>query len=72
MVQVRRKASPGNGRLCVTTGQSKPLQIAGYVLLGLGALILFLCIPCWAWVALLGVALLGLGILLQCLGKAGR
>ena len=69
---MRRIVKPGERKLCVSTGEQKPLQIAGYVLLAVGALILFLCIPCWAWIALLGVALVGLGILLLSGSKAGR
>ena len=69
---MRRKGPSGQRTLCIATGERKPLQIAGYVLLAVGALVLFLCIPCWAWVALLGAVLLGLGVLLLTISKAGR
>lgn len=57
---------------CYPAGRSTPLIAAGYVLLGLGVILLFACIPCWAWFALLGVGLIALGWLLLKLGKAGR
>ena len=40
---------------CYPSGKNTPLMIAGYALLALGVLLLFLCIPCWAWLALLGL-----------------
>lgn len=51
---------------------SKPLMIAGYVLVGLGIILLFVCIPCWAWFALLGVAFMIAGVLLLRFSKAWR
>ena len=57
---------------CYPAGRSAPLMIAGYVLLGAGVVLLFVCIPCWAWLALLGVGLIALGWLLLNLGKAWR
>lgn len=33
----------------------------GYVLLAAGAILLFACIPGWAWLALLGVLLMAAG-----------
>ncbi|MCI5956262.1 MAG: hypothetical protein MRZ54_04700 [Clostridiales bacterium] len=57
---------------CYPTGSSTPLMIAGYVLVALGILLLFICIPCWAWLALLGVALMAAGVLLLRLSKAWR
>ena len=41
-------------------------------LLALGVLLLFLCIPCWAWLALLGLGLIVAGALLLRLSKAWR
>lgn len=32
---------------CYPSGKNTPLMIAGYALLALGVLLLFLCIPCW-------------------------
>ena len=43
-----------------------------YALLALGVLLLFLCIPCWAWLALLGLGLIVAGALLLRLSKAWR
>lgn len=57
---------------CYPAGRSVPLIVIGYTLLGLGVILLFACIPCWAWFALLGVGLIALGWLLLRLGKAGR
>ena len=38
-----------------------------------GAMILlFCCIPCWAWLALLGVGLMALGVLLLKISRAWR
>ena len=39
-------------------------RAAGYVLLALGIILLFVCIPGWAWVALLGVLLIAAGWLI--------
>lgn len=57
---------------CYPAERSVPLIAIGYALLGLGVILLFACIPCWAWFALLGVGLIALGWLLLRLGKAGR
>ena len=43
-----------------------------YALLALGAVLLFLCIPCWAWLALLGLGLIVAGAVLLRLSKAWR
>lgn len=57
---------------CYPTGNSKPLMIAGYALVITGVILLFVCIPCWAWLALLGLALMIAGILLLKFSKAWR
>ncbi|MDY3817204.1 MAG: hypothetical protein SOZ54_10315 [Candidatus Limiplasma sp.] len=57
---------------CYPTGQSTPTIIAGYVLLAVGIVLLFVCIPCWAWFALLGVGMIAAGWLLLKIGKAWR
>ena len=49
---------PGPFQKCYPTGNSKPLMIAGYALVVLGIILLFACIPCWAWLALLGLSLI--------------
>ena len=57
---------------CYPSGKNTPLMTAGYALLALGVLLLFLCIPCWAWLALLGLGLIVAGALLLRLSKAWR
>ncbi len=57
---------------CYPSGKNTPLMIVGYALLALGVLLLFLCIPCWAWLALLGLGLIVAGALLLRVSKAWR
>ncbi|MBR4067369.1 MAG: hypothetical protein IKK08_01935 [Clostridia bacterium] len=57
------KCYPGNSRL---------LTIAGIVLLAAGILLVFLCIPKWAWLALLGILLIAAGFVLLRIGQSGR
>lgn len=40
------------------------IRLAGLVMMGVGLLLLFLCIPGWAWLALAGTLLLTAGYLL--------
>ena len=49
---------------CYPSGRSLSLRIAGYVLIGAGVILILLCIPLWAWFALVGAALILLGLLL--------
>ena len=51
-----RKRSCGERQWVICTGQ-RALMIAGVVLVAAGLIVLLLCIPAWAWAALLGVAL---------------
>ena len=51
-----RKRSCGERQWVICTGQ-RALMIAGIVLVAAGLIVLLLCIPAWAWAALLGVAL---------------
>ncbi|MBR6568957.1 MAG: hypothetical protein IKK75_00735 [Clostridia bacterium] len=44
------------------------VRLAGVVLLTAGLVLMFLCIPGWAWAALLGAALTALGLWLATLG----
>lgn len=60
------------GEKCYPAGNNQPLMIAGYALVVIGILLLFICIPCWAWLALLGVGLMVAGVLLLKLSKAWR
>jgi len=41
-----------------------PLALAGAVLLAAGLVLLFLCVPGWAWAALLGCVLAAVGAVL--------
>ena len=45
-------------------GSSAGFRIAGFVLIGIGVLLILLCVPCWAWLAAIGALLIFLGILL--------
>lgn len=44
------------------------LHLVGVVLLAAGLVLMFLCIPGWAWAALLGAVLTALGLWLATLG----
>ena len=54
MSQPNRQIYPG--RSCA--------RLIGYVLLAAGIVLLFICIPGWAWLALIGVALMAAGWLI--------
>lgn len=54
-------------RRCYPQGSALPA--VGAVLMGIGLILLFVCIPGWAWAALAGLALIGLGYGLIRLGK---
>lgn len=49
---------------CYPSGKSAVLRIVGFVLIGLGLLLILLFVPCWAWLAAIGAALVLLGLLL--------
>ena len=49
---------------CYPSGKSAVLRIAVFVFIGIGVLLILLCVPFWAWLALLGAALILLGLLL--------
>ena len=49
---------------CYPGGKSILLRIAGYCLIGLGIVLILLCVPSWAWVSVLGAALIAAGVLL--------
>jgi len=40
------------------------VKVVGYVLLALGIVLLFICIPGWVWLALIGVLLIAAGWLI--------
>lgn len=45
------------------------LPVVGAVLIGLGLILLFVCIPGWAWVALAGLGMIAIGYALIAVGK---
>ncbi len=49
---------------CYPSGRSVFLRAAGFVLIGAGVLVILLCVPYWAWMAVLGAALILLGVVL--------
>ncbi len=49
---------------CYPGGRSLLLRAAGFALIGIGAVLIILCVPGWAWAALLGAALILAGLLL--------
>ena len=57
---------------CYPSNRRPPLSVAGYVLLTAGVIVLFVCIPRWAWLALLGVGLIALGWIVLRLSNAWR
>ncbi|MEG0049259.1 MAG: hypothetical protein RSE58_02990 [Clostridia bacterium] len=57
---------------CYPAGTNQPLMFVGYALIALGVILLFACIPCWAWLALLGVGLMAVGVVLLRFSKAWR
>lgn len=48
------------------------LALIGAVLIAAGLLVLFLCVPDWAWLALLGAGLIAVGCLLVKRSMGGR
>ena len=49
---------------CYPSGKNLALRIAGFVLIGAGLLLILLCVPGWAWLSVLGAALILTGLLL--------
>lgn len=49
---------------CQTYPGRSCARLIGYVLLASGIVLLFICIPGWAWLALIGVALMAAGWLI--------
>lgn len=60
---------PGQKR-CYRQGSTAP--IIGAVLIAAGLILLFLCIPGWAWAALAGILLIAAGFVFIYAGKNGR
>ncbi len=57
---------------CFPSRGNRVLQIIGLVLIAVGLLLLFLCIPGWFWAALIGIILIVAGFLLLRLSGVGR
>ena len=57
---------------CYPSNRNAPLAVAGYALLAAGVVIVFVCVPQWAWVALLGVGLIAIGWFVLRLSNAWR
>ena len=49
---------------CYPTENSLALRIAGGILIASGILLILLCVPTWAWVSIVGAALILLGLFL--------
>ena len=60
----RRKARPAR-RSCGVA----EIRVLGAVLIAAGLVLLFLCIPGWAWAAMIGAALVMAGFWLICAGR---
>lgn len=57
---------------CYPSDNNVVLMIVGYAFLLVGVILLFVCIPGWAWVALLGLVFLIAGYLLLKISRAWR
>ena len=72
----RRKRKPvyiGQEQVvCHRPKENRTVVVIGAVLVGVGALLLFLCVPGWAWTALLALAFICVGLVLLKIGKNGR
>ena len=49
---------------CYPAAKSIALRVVGGVLIAAGVLVILFCVPFWAWLAILDVSLILLGILL--------
>lgn len=49
---------------CYPAGQNGSLQIIGIILIVIGLILLFICIPGWAWAAIIGLVLILVGYVL--------
>ena len=57
---------------CYPAAKNTSRVCIGYALVLAGIILLFVCIPLWAWLALLGVALMALGLLVLKWSNAWR
>lgn len=58
-----RRESPVRAQ-CYPASKSILLRVAGGVLIAAGAVMILFCVPVWAWLAVIGAALIVFGILL--------
>lgn len=56
-------------RMAVRTRDAGELRVLGLVMIMAGLVLLFLCIPGWAWAVLIGAALVAAGYCLLTCGK---
>lgn len=49
---------------CYPGVKGTAMRIAGGVLIAAGVVLVLLCVPCWAWLAAIGAALMLLGVCL--------
>ena len=61
----------GKPRIKCYRQQNRVLTVIGGVLIAAGLLLLFLCIPGWAWAALVGTVLVAGGVLLIRMANRG-
>lgn len=66
---MRRRNDPGKHHPTVRVRDAAELRLLGVVLIAAGMVLLFLCIPGWAWAALIGAALVVAGYLLLMGGR---
>lgn len=57
---------------CYPAEKNPSRACVGYALMLAGIILLFVCIPLWAWLALLGVVLMALGLLVLKWSNAWR
>lgn len=63
------KQRHGVRRQCYPSGNSKLTTIIGITLIAIGILLILLCVPAWAWLAAIGVALAAVGVILVGRGR---
>lgn len=61
VMHVRRQRERGRRRRAVPMRGMAEIRLLGVVMIAAGMVLLFLCIPGWAWAALIGAALVAAG-----------
>ena len=56
------------GQSCRRLRDTKEMRLAGVALLAAGMILLFLCVPGWAWAAFIGALLVACGLWLVTFG----